>query len=590
MPHRTRQRREPTEDWQQLRLLAEWPEQEAYELIRPIVLFGQSPAERAKQTGAAERTLRRRATHFDSVGMASLFGTTEPRTGERDQDRRALPPHLRQLLVDLAVEYPALRPKELARICYIASGRRPSPHTIKRVLADGPPPSRTGRRYPPYHEITDPAEARLAIVRLHSEGWTVTSIAGYLATSRQTIYTILRRWVEEGVRGLDDKARARPPGARKADLRAVQTVRRLQENPTLGEWRIHAALKRLGIRLSPRTCGRILALNRHLYQLPGPREEPKPKKTMPFAGRYRHEYWSVDVRYIEARRHQLGGGDIYVISILENYSRAILASAVSRSQDLTAYLLVLFAAVRQHGSPIALVSDGGSIFKATQARAIYKALNIRKERIKKRQSWQNLIETHFNTQRRMADFHFERAQTWEEMLAAHEQWVVAFNYQEHWAHRERQDNRHSPAEVLGWTTGAVRTPEQLHRIFYATRFGRLIDGVGYVRFRCWRIYGERGLAKKKAVVWLYRETLTIEFSDQPVSQYTVAYQRDAAHLRTITDPHLFDTPFRSPQLPLWELGEGEWLKVVRRPPRAPRRPHLPIVAVQEPLFALDAHL
>ncbi len=565
MPRRTRRRRETTEDWQQLRLLAEWPEQEAYELIRPIVLFGQSPAERATQTGAAERSLRRRATHFDRIGMASLFGTTEPRTAGQGQDRRALPPHLRQLIVDLAVEYPALRPKELARMCYIDSGRRPSPHTIKRVLADGPPPSRTVRRYPPYHEITDPAEARLAIVRLHSEGWTVTSIAGYLATSRQTIYAILRRWVEEGVRGLDDKSRARPPGARKANLHAVQTVRRLQENPTLGEWRIHAALKRLGIRLSPRTCGRILALNRQLYQLP-------------------------DVRYIEARRHQLGGGDIYVISILENYSRAILASAVSRSQDLTAYLMVLFAAVRQHGSPIALVSDGGSIFKATQARAIYKALDIRKERIEKRQSWQNLIETHFNTQRRMADFHFERAQTWEEMLAAHEQWVVAFNYQEHWAHRERQDNRHSPAEVLGWTTGAVRTPEQLHRIFYATRFGRLIDGAGYVRFRCWRVYGERGLAKKKAAVWLYRETLTIEFSDQPVSQYTVEYQPDAAHLRTITHPQLFDTPFRSPQLPLWELGEGEWLKVIRRPPRAPRRPKPPIVGIQEPLFAQDALL
>ncbi len=71
--------------------------------------------------------------------------------------------------------------------------------------------------------------------------------------------------------------------------------------------------------------------------------------------------------------------------------------------------------------------------------------------------------------------------------------------------------------MLGWTTGTVRTPEQLHRIFYATRFGRLIDRVGYVRFRCWKIYGERGLATKKAVVWLYRETLTIEFSDQPVS-------------------------------------------------------------------------
>ncbi len=48
----------------------------------------------------------------------------------------------------------------------------------------------------------------------------------------------------------------------------------LQANPELGEFRIHAALLQLGIRLSPRTCGRILALNRSLYKLPGPAAEP----------------------------------------------------------------------------------------------------------------------------------------------------------------------------------------------------------------------------------------------------------------------------------------------------------------------------
>jgi len=46
----------------------------------------------------------------------------------------------------------------------------------------------------------------------------------------------------------------------------METVRRLQENPDLGEFRIHAALLQLGIKLSPRACGRILALNRTLYE------------------------------------------------------------------------------------------------------------------------------------------------------------------------------------------------------------------------------------------------------------------------------------------------------------------------------------
>ncbi len=50
--------------------------------------------------------------------------------------------------------------------------------------------------------------------------------------------------------------------ARKVDLAAMAAVRRLQANPELGEFRIHAALEALGIPLSPRTCGRILALNR----------------------------------------------------------------------------------------------------------------------------------------------------------------------------------------------------------------------------------------------------------------------------------------------------------------------------------------
>lgn len=57
MPLRKRPRIEPTEDWSQLQLRIVWPEQVTYELIRPVVLFGFSPAERAKQTGIPGRYL-----------------------------------------------------------------------------------------------------------------------------------------------------------------------------------------------------------------------------------------------------------------------------------------------------------------------------------------------------------------------------------------------------------------------------------------------------------------------------------------------------------------------------------------------------
>jgi len=461
------------------------------------VVFGRSLAQRALETGASVRTLRRKANRFDAAGMASLFPTRQE-SDEELSDRRELPGNLRQLIIDLKAEYPAFRPNELATICYITSGRRPGPHTVRRILASGLPPSRTARRYPPYAEIEDAIERRLAIIRLHSEGWNIKSIAAYLQTTRRRVYQTLQRWVEDGVHGLDDKPPVPKQPARKVDLRTMRTVQTLQENPELGSFRIHAALKQAGIELSPRTCGRILALNRSLYKMPGPTAEPHEPKPMPFEASRRHQYWTVDVRYIDV--HQLGGGNIYVISILENYSRFILASMLSRSQDLTAYLMVLYAAIRRYGTPEALVSDGGGIFKAKQAMAIYGALSMKKEQIDKKQAWQSYLESNFNVQRRMADWHFARAKSWEELLAVHDRWLEDFNTQDHWAHRERDDSRRSPAAVLGWVTGTTYTAEELHRIFYTTRFSRRLDQLGYARFRRWRLYGEQGVAGAQAAV------------------------------------------------------------------------------------------
>ena len=91
----TRHQIEPTDDWQQLDLLVRSPEQRTYEIIRPVVLFGRSPAERARQTGAPQRTLYRQAARFEREGMASLFG---PPKVER---HRTLPENIRRHILAL---------------------------------------------------------------------------------------------------------------------------------------------------------------------------------------------------------------------------------------------------------------------------------------------------------------------------------------------------------------------------------------------------------------------------------------------------------------------------------------------------------
>ncbi len=580
MPGPKRPRREPTDDWEQLQLFVGSPEQETYELLRPIVLFGQTPRARARVTGAAARTLTRKANRFDAEGMTSLFETeTAPA-----QDRRTLPAALRQRIVNLKAEYPAFRPHEIAEICRRRNDCRVSHKTVQRVLDGGLAPTIASRRYPPYAQMPDPAQRRLAIVHLYFDGWNITSISGYLETTRTRVYETLHRFFAEGFAGMDDKSRAPKDSARKVDLKAMAAVRRLQANPELGEWRISAALERMGIHLSPRTCGRILAQNRALG-LPRPSDaEPHEPRPMPFAATYRHEYWSVDVKYIED--HRLANPKpVYVISILENYSRALLASVLSPRQDLTAYLLVLRLALREYGAPAAIVSDSGSIFKANQAKRIYKELDIEKLQIDKGQPWQNYIETHFNTMRRMTEYDFARAETWIEMRAIHDRFFIDYNVQAHYAHRDRTDGKRSPKAVLGWVHGAWCDDAEIDRLF-RLRSHRVFDHGGYLRYKRWRIYGERGLAERTGAVWLFGEVLTVAFDDDTLAQYHVRYEPDERRIQALTEGRLFETRYPSPQPFLWELADVEWHTVLRLDPYREQR-HPVTTGVQERLFPLD---
>jgi transposase len=99
-------------------------------------------------------------------------------------------------------------------------------------------------RFYAYHDTADVVERRKAIVTLHAKGWNVKSIAGYLKIGCHTVYRALDKWFAEGVLGLEDKPRG---GVRKVNLRAMNEVRKLQENPEPGAFRISAALEQMGI-------------------------------------------------------------------------------------------------------------------------------------------------------------------------------------------------------------------------------------------------------------------------------------------------------------------------------------------------------
>ena len=238
--------------------------------------------------GASTSTLYRRLDRFTEEGMESLFDAPAAK-------RRRLPPAIRRLIVDLKAEYPRFNLNEIANVVCTCFGRKPDVRSVQRVLDEEPMPLKIVRNYPPYHKTEDPREGRVAIVELRLSGWSVKAIAGYLGVHHATVYRTLERWKQGGLKGLEDRPFGRPPGVRKVNFAAVEAIRKLAQNPNLGAFRVHAALKQMSFDLSRATCGRILAQVREVYGYEKPEGGGTAKRTMPFSATERRQIWSADV-------------------------------------------------------------------------------------------------------------------------------------------------------------------------------------------------------------------------------------------------------------------------------------------------------
>lgn len=146
----------------------------------------------------------------------------------------------------------------------------------------------------------------------------------------------------------------------------------------------------------------------------------------------------------------------------------------------------------------------------------------------------------------------------------------------------------SPVAVLGGQKGKVYPESVLNRILFATRYTRSLDKNGFLRFQNWKFYGERGLAKAKVTVWVYEGSLKVEHQAVTLSQYEVKLQEDRKHLQTVSNPHTHVTPFRSPQLTLFDLGPDGWVLYWKTPDqaKAKRLRHVEGI-IQLPLFELE---
>jgi len=547
------------------------PTQRDYEIIRPIVLFGETAAERSRQTRVERTVVGEKARRFVLGGMAAL---QDQRTQSRDPQEPVYPEAIAGYIVYLKQLYPPIHLREIERILLRKFGYRTNHHTLKRFLAPYDTPIQLELDLTTFSSYDDAYQARWRVVRMASEGWNKKSIADCLKLSRGHVYRILDTFEREGFEGLEDH-RSRPPDhpGNQLSLPFFKEVLDLQhEYPRAGRWRLHGLLERQRQEPPPseRTVGRAMAINRELHGAPGPwrsarEEKPTPSGFLHLAYRplHRHHMWYTDIRYLV----QLDGSWVYSICILEGYSRKILAGMVSPHQDLTAVLQILYAALSEYGCPEALVSDNGSVFTAGHYLAILHDLEMKPLHIEKGKPWQNLIEAQFKVQLRLADFQFEQAQTLGEVQNQHAEFIETFNTTPHWAHRNRAAGDRTPVDVLGWRRGREVESKRLQELFERTGFLRTVNRYGFVSVQRFYIYAEDGLSRKRVSIWIYEGELSIEYRQTLLARYRCEVGPKPQQLQDVSDPTFYDTPFASPQLELIELDDEQWIKFQRRPSR-----------------------
>jgi transposase InsO family protein len=542
--------------------------QHDYEVIRPIVLFAETIAERSRQTGIERTSVGDKARRFVMEGM---LGLVDHRVGQAGRKGHVYPAAVAAYMLYVKQLYPPIHDREVVRILQRKFGYHTNHHTVHRFFARHALPVQLELQMPVFAAFAEAYQARWTVVRMWYEGWNKQSIAGCLQLSRTHVYTILEAFARDGFAGLEEQ-RTRPPQhpGNQLSLPFLKEVLDIQrEYPRAGRFRVHGILetRREEAPPSEATVGRAMALNRQFHGAPGPwasaQEEATPETTpkhLPYRPRYRHHMWFIDIRYLV----RLDGGWVYSLCMLEGYSRKILAGMASPHQDLTAVLQLLFAALAEYGCPAMVISDHGAVFRAHDYTAILRALEIAPTYIELRKPWQNLIEAQFKVQLRLADFKFEHAQTLEELQALHAAFIETFNTTRHWAHQDREDGRRTPVEVLEWVRGRSVERARLHQLFGAVQFLRAVNRYGFISVQRFYIYAEQGLSRQRVAIWIYEGELRVEYQETLLARYRCAYDQRQHRLRDVRDPIVYPTVFASPQLELLELDATQWIKVQQR--------------------------
>src|SRR5919106_384815 len=151
------------------------------------------------------------------------------------------------------------------------------------------------------------------------------------------------------------------------------------------------------------------------------------------------------------------------------------------------------------------------------------------------ESYLNLMETHFNVQRRLYDYQFSLTRTPLEFEQAHQDFLHLYNTTAHQGLLEEQFASPIPLDVLGEAKGRLYTPDELERKFARALFPRTTNLYGCVTLHSYHFYVEDGLPKTKVLLWVYGNELRAVFDNVLLAEYHCRYDLRDGKVKDIRD-------------------------------------------------------
>src|SRR4029453_17135107 len=218
--------------------------------------------------------------------------------------------------------------------------------------------------------------------------------------------------------------------------------------PSFAKQRLANVLYHQGIVISPNTVQRIL----RKHHPPVPPATCSPRDWSAFEALAPHVIWAMDICYLYTRKHD--GFDRYLITILDDHSRTVIASGLYARQTVAEVVEVLKAAVLMYGVPQRLVCDHGSQFTCSEFGRVCAAIHLVVDYAPPHYpQYKGKIERFFRTARR----EMPRAQTPEMASGLHAVWIAEYNHDRiHSRVTDAAGHAQAPVVRLRWKPRAAR--------------------------------------------------------------------------------------------------------------------------------------